>query len=411
MKPLNSEIYQPPSPVNYTAPTVVQPIWQPLDLVAMNYKDAKKELTTQLAKQYGVKYCLLLDRARSGLNLLINAFGLDGEWITTSMMHRPTGVLLKQQCKNLVFADVNSDFTISSDSVRRVLSTRSNVILATHLYGKVADVATLREIADQHGLALIENAVHMPGGFDSHGKRVGSWGDATIVSFNIDKPLGGLMGGALLTNRKDIWEAVQNYQLAPVDLKEVWGRVFTTYLAYRLKPLLLKTPFGKKYRGISNGVTEIEQFSIEQYKEYTSRQIHTTQALAALKSLDRLDNTLEIRYKNSKTLTDMLKNNDLLDLPTSDAHRPHTYTYYPIVLRNGKRLELGKVLADLGIETKWRYYPLHLQKDFSSSKKDSDMSNTERLWKNHLLIPTGVNSNDKHIMHLAEALHIATDKL
>ncbi len=411
MKKLITEVYQPPSPKNYKIPTVVQPVWRPLDLMTLKYKDAKENLATELCKQYGVSHCLLLDRARSGLNLLINTYGLRGEWITTSMMHRPTGVLLKQQCKNLALADVDDDFTILPDSVNRLISPQSDAILATHLYGKTANLKSLRNIADQHNIALIENAVHMPGGFDSYGKRIGSWGDATVLSFNVDKPLGGLLGGALLTNRDDIWQAVQSYKLESPGLAELQNRVLTTYLAYRLKPLILKTSLGKKYRKAKDGVVEIEQFSIDHYKKYSCGNIHPIQALAALKSLGRIDQTLTVRQRNAELLTKQLQKNVLLDLPSSDEQRPHAYTYYPIVLKKESRFELGRILSDLGIETKWRYYPLHLQSDFVSLRRDPNLNNTERLWRNHLLVPAGASSSKEHIMYLANAINNTTSQL
>jgi len=89
---------------------------------------------------------------------------------------------------------------------------------------------------------LIENAVHMPGNITVDQRKLGSWGDAAVISFNVDKPVGGILGGALITNRDDVYEAVSRQAIGASNGKECWNRVYTSFLAYHLKPLLLRMP-------------------------------------------------------------------------------------------------------------------------------------------------------------------------
>lgn len=401
---LDAEIrLQPRKPTCYRLPPVVQPQWHWWDLVGGRHANAIEALRDVLCERYGVKHCLLLDRARSGIFLLCKAFGLDGEWIMTSLMHRPTAVVLANHSADLAFADVDEAMTIAPASVERMVAARTNAILATHTYGKAADVVALRAIADRHGLALIENAVHLASSCNVGGRPLGAWGDASVLSFNVDKPLGGILGGALLTNRDDIWNAISKYPLGPPNTKEMRERIRTTYTAYRLKPLLLKLPGGRKHREATDGVAEIEHFDINTYRSFTPRQIHPLQARIALSCLHREMRIIQSRAEHAQVLNERLHSDHRFSLPTSTADRPHTFTYYPLILREGARLKLGDYLADAGIESKWRLAPLHAQPEFMDMRRD-DLQVSDRIWKQHLLLPMGPSTSRRDVEYLANTL-------
>lgn len=394
---------QPAKPAHYRLPPVVQPQWHLSDLWLRQCKDEAEALRQRLCKNYGIRHCLLLDRARSGLYLLCKAFGLDDEWITTSLMHRPSVVVLSNHASGIAFAEVDESLTIELGSVERLISPRTCAILATHTYGKAADVVALRHLADRRGLALIENAVHMASGRMVSDRPIGSWGDATLVSFNVDKPLGGILGGALLTNRDDVWNAVSKYALGPANTKEMRERIRTTYLAYRLKPLTLRLVSDRRHRAESDGVEEIERVDINMYRAYTPRDIHPRQARVALACLGREANMVATRSENAARLNDRLREDKRFLLPESTQDRPHTYTYYPLILRDGSRLDLGRHLAQAGIESKWRLAPLHTQAGFTDARHDV-LDRSEALWRQHLLLPAGASTTRKQIDYLADTL-------
>ena len=394
---------QPEKPSSYQLPPVVQPLWHWNDLIGGLRADVMEELGRQLSQRYGMKHCILLDRARSGIFLLCKAFGLDGEWIISSLMHRPTSVLLANHCTGVAFADIDEYMTLNPASVERMISPRTCAILATHTYGKAADMAALRILADKHGIALIENAVHLASGAQINARPLGSWGDASLLSFNVDKPLGGILGGALLTNRDDIWQAAKRFRLAPARAQVVFDRIMTTYTAYRLKPLLMKIPIARKHRAEIDGFSEIEHFDITTYQSYSPRHIHPMQASVALANLLKLPEIVNSRCEHARQLSERLKCDSRFSLPKSTVDRPHTFTYYPLVVREGSRASLGTYLAKAGIESKWRLAPLHIQNGFEKMPKD-EMVMSEILWKQHLLLPTGPLTSKKQIDYLAKTL-------
>ena len=393
---------QPPFPSVYKVPTLVQPGTTFTNLItsALLNRDISN-LEKYLCKFYNVKYCLLLDRARTGAYLLSKTMDLNDEWITTSFMHRPFTVLLANTASSIVFADIGTDFTINTKSAESLISSKSQVLLATHMYGKSANIVELRKIADKHGLFLVENCVHMPGKYQIYKKALGSWGDAALLSFNVDKPLAGLLGGALLTSRDDVWHSVNKIKLENNEVSHVLNRIGSTYVGYYLKSLIIK--LGLKKTENVDGVKDIEEFPLSKYTQYSPKKIHYLQKVAAFKNLQKIDMWNIKRRENAVLMTKLLKENQSLILPTDTAERPNSYLYYPVIFKNQNRFSVANKLANKGIETKWRYYPLHMQSEFKTCRYES-LENTFNYWKQHLLIPIGHKLKSHHINYVANAI-------
>ncbi len=393
---------QPPLPGRFRVPTLVQPQWRFRDLfAALSPEAAGEALRSALCAQYGVKHCLLLDRARSGAHLLGQTMGLRGEWILPSFMHRPTATVVRHLASQVALGDVGEDFTLDPASAERLCTPATQALLVTHMYGRSADMPALRALADRRGLFLVENAVHMPGGVRVGGRLAGSWGDAAILSFNVDKPFGGILGGALLTNRDDVWEAVGGLALGAPEPRETWNRLYTTYVAYRLKPLILRAAFFGGLRSPADGVAEIESFGLDRHARYQARRPHALQVAAALHAARRSARYTERRQANARRLTGRIERRELVGLPETSAERPHAFLYYPMRFLRHDRARAGERYSALGVETKWRFYPLHLQPDFEQCRRD-ELSRTELYWRQHLVLPIGVNLSDADVDYIAE---------
>jgi perosamine synthetase len=99
-----------------------------------------------------------------------------------------------------VWADVRPDnFLIDPTSVEARISQRTKAIWVTHLFGYPAEVDTLREIADRHGIYLLEDCAHVVYG-EYKGKMLGTWGHIGTFSFNCFKQLSTGEGGIAITD-------------------------------------------------------------------------------------------------------------------------------------------------------------------------------------------------------------------
>lgn len=113
-----------------------------------------------------------------------------------------------------VFADVMPDrFTLSAESVKRLITPRTRAIIVTHLFGHSADIEAIRAAAP--GLTVIEDAVQGFGGYYGH-KPIGASGEFSFVSFDNTKMVGG-RGGVLLFDDDSLLEGLDAdvHQLQP----------------------------------------------------------------------------------------------------------------------------------------------------------------------------------------------------
>jgi aminotransferase EvaB len=100
-----------------------------------------------------------------------------------------------------IFADVDArHLNIDPTAVTTVISPRTKAIIATHLYGRMAQMPELKSLASQHGIALLEDCAQAHGA-SLDGVRAGAWGDAASFSFYPTKNLGALGDGGLVTCR------------------------------------------------------------------------------------------------------------------------------------------------------------------------------------------------------------------
>jgi dTDP-4-amino-4,6-dideoxygalactose transaminase len=109
-----------------------------------------------------------------------------------------------------VFADIDEKtYTIDPEQVDLAMTPRTKAIMPVHLYGQPADMTKLKQIADDHKVALIEDACQAHGA-EYRGQRTGTLGDAAAFSFYYSKNLGAYgEGGAVVTNNRGIASRVQ----------------------------------------------------------------------------------------------------------------------------------------------------------------------------------------------------------
>ena len=100
------------------------------------------------------------------------------------------------------------------DSLRGALEAGARTIVAAHLYGIPVDLDTSRELANEYGALLIEDAAQGAGG-SWRGRQLGSWGDLGILSFGRGKGRTGGGGGALLANTERGASVLSNLREIP----------------------------------------------------------------------------------------------------------------------------------------------------------------------------------------------------
>jgi len=99
-----------------------------------------------------------------------------------------------------VMVDVAAgSWSIDLKEIEKAITPKSRVIIASHLYQEMVDAAALRQLADDAGLVLLEDACQAPGA-SVRGRPAGSWGHVGTLSFGGSKVLTSGNGGAILTS-------------------------------------------------------------------------------------------------------------------------------------------------------------------------------------------------------------------
>lgn len=167
---------------------------------------AVARLERRLRDLYGVKYALCVSSATSGLTAVALATGLrNSEIIAPVLTYGATLAGFLMLGNHVRFADVDPvTLCVDPADVEKLIGPRTKAIVSVDLFGVPSDSAALRGIADDHGLILIADAAQSFGATRGGILRVDA--DAHVLSFTVGKTLCAGEGGAVLTNRADLYE-------------------------------------------------------------------------------------------------------------------------------------------------------------------------------------------------------------
>ncbi len=115
-----------------------------------------------------------------------------------------------------VFCDIDPlDGTIDPEQIERNITPRTKAINVVHPFGAVADMAAIMDVANRHGIPVIEDCSHAHGA-EFSGRRVGSIGQIGCFSLQKSKLLTAIEGGVLTTDDRSLYEravALGHYEL------------------------------------------------------------------------------------------------------------------------------------------------------------------------------------------------------
>ncbi|NLE76042.1 MAG: DegT/DnrJ/EryC1/StrS family aminotransferase [Chloroflexi bacterium] len=166
----------------------------------------------RFAAQMGYRHVSGVQSGSAGLRLALLACGLrpGDEVITVANSDIATTAAISQCGGRPVLCDIQpSDYNMDPAAVESLIGPRTAGLLPVDMYGHPADVRTLRQIADRHGLFIVEDAAIAAGARD-HGQPVGAFADMVVFSCAPFKLLEGLSyGGLVATARAELHRQVE----------------------------------------------------------------------------------------------------------------------------------------------------------------------------------------------------------
>jgi dTDP-4-amino-4,6-dideoxygalactose transaminase len=294
-----------------------------------------------IAKYCQVKYAVALNSGTDALIMALDLLGVGpGDEVITppNSFIASTAVIIHRGARP-VFVDVLPNQNIDPDKIESAITSKTKAIMPVHLTGRVCEMDSIMEIADKHGLSVVEDAAQAIGS-KYKGKPSGSIGHVGCFSTHPLKNLNACGdGGFMTTNDEKIYlkaRAIRNHGMANRN--------------------------------------NVNQFG------YVSR-MDNLQAAILNYRLQRLDVIIDKRRKNAQSYFEAINAAEIL-LPIENNHEFNTY--HTFVIQVEKRDELKGRLLNQGIETAIHYpIPIHLQPaakslgyklgDFPVTEKQSGM--------------------------------------
>ena len=167
-----------------------------------------KQFEEAFAAYHEAEFALAMANGTLALQAALLALGVEpgDEVILPAYTFVATAAAVRYAGAHPVFADVDpTTFNLNPQDAARRITPRTRAIMPVHIGGNPADMAAINKLAEQHGLAVIEDAAQAHGAI-YNGRKVGAPGLAGCSSFQSSKNMTGGEGGILLTNDRAYYE-------------------------------------------------------------------------------------------------------------------------------------------------------------------------------------------------------------
>jgi len=170
-----------------------------------------EEFEENFSSYCGRKYGVATSNGTVALQLALKALGIDkeDEVIVSDLTFIATANAITYCNAKPVFVDSHPDYwCIDPEKIEEKITSKTIAIIPVHLYGHPCDMDAIMDIAERHGLYVIEDAAEAHGA-EYKGKKVGSFGDVSCFSFYGNKIITTGEGGICLTDNDELAESMK----------------------------------------------------------------------------------------------------------------------------------------------------------------------------------------------------------
>jgi perosamine synthetase len=281
------------------------------------------EFERRFAEFTGAKFAIATSSCTSALHLSLAALGIGpgDEVLLPSFTFVATANAVEYTGATPVLCDIDlNSFNIDVGEIKKRITHRTKAILPVHLFGLSAQMAPIQEIAEQHGLRVIEDAAC---GFGTYyrGRHVGNFGTTGCFSFHPRKAITTGEGGMITTSDPDLMATFRS-------LRDHGA----------LKSDLL--------RHVDLGGSLLPEFTRLGYN-YRLTDLQAALGVAQMKAADQI---LEARRARALKYHQKLKDEAWMKTPDSPPDQVHSFQSYvcllcPLVVGGPKKPEVDRVMA------------------------------------------------------------------
>tara|TARA_B110000971_G_C20032814_1_gene512337 strand:- start:1556 stop:2704 length:1149 start_codon:yes stop_codon:yes gene_type:complete len=338
------------------------------------------EFQADLEKYLDVKHVIPCANGTDALQIAMMGLGLEqgDEVITADFTFAATVEVIALLKLTPVLVDVDpKTYNIDIAALKRAITPKTKAIVPVHLFGQVANMEAIMEIASAHNLFVIEDNAQAIGADyrfkDGRKKKAGTIGNVGTTSFFPSKNLGCYGdGGAIFTN----------------DDK----------LAHTIRGIVNHGMYTRYYHDVVG----------------VNSRLDSIQAGVLKAKLPLLDTYCNARRNAARFYNNAFASNPNISTPTTsacgeicDSCDCHVFHQYTLQITNGKRDDLHKYLLEKGIPNAI-YYPvaLHSQKAYAAARyKESDFPVTNELIKTVISLPMHTELDKKQLEFITATIN------
>lgn len=319
----------------------------------------------EFAAYCGSEYCVGVANGLDALTLTLRAWKEMGRLQEGDEVIVPANTYIasilaitENRLKPILVEPDEGTFNLCPQKTAEAITPNTKAIVAVHLYGQIAPMQELMDLAEQHNLLVLEDAAQAHGA-SLNGRKAGSWGHAAGFSFYPGKNLGALGdAGAVTTDDEDLAKTI---------------RALGNYGSHR--------KYENLYQGVNSRLDEL-------------------QAAMLRVKLSHLDEEIKKRRKVAERYKQKIKNRNI-KLPTATNTQGHVWHLF--VVSSDNRIDLQNHLRTLGIQSLIHYpIPPHQQKAYEHLKLGVQPL-TETIHRTALSLPISPVMTDEQVADVIEA--------
>lgn len=343
-----------------------------------------KKFQKDLEDYLDVKHVIPCANGTDALQIAMMGLGLEqgDEVITVDFTFAATVEVIALLKLTPVLVDVDPDtFNIDIEALKKAITSKTKAIVPVHLFGQVANMDAILEIAKQHNLFVIEDNAQAIGANytfkDGSQQKAGTIGNVGTTSFFPSKNLGCYGdGGAIFTNDDE--------------------------LAHTIRGIVNHGMYTRYYHDVVG----------------VNSRLDSIQAGVLKAKLPNLDNYCNARRNAARFYNNALANNENIITPTAKSNKTsscnsicdtcdcHVFHQYTLQITNGKRDDLHKHLLEKGIPNAI-YYPvsLHAQKAYKDERyNEEDFPVTNNLIKTVISLPMHTELEEDQLIFITQTI-------
>lgn len=332
-----------------------------------------KRLEDNMAAYVGRKHAAAVSNGTVALDLAIEALELNpGDEVIMPAFTIISCILgLVRRGIKPVLVDSDPDtWNMDVSHIEEKITAKTKAIMVVHIYGLPVDMDSVIELANKYGLMIIEDGAEAHG-LEYKGKKCGSFGDISIMSFYPNKHVTTGEGGMVLTDNERMYERCNSFR----------------NLCHKPGFRFVHEELGYNYR-MSN-----------------------IQAAVGVAQLEKIEEHLQKKQEMGKLYQEIFRNNEKFQKPLEKtSYAQNVYWVFGLVMDKSDKRSAHEVIEQLakeGIGCRPFFYPMNLQPALKKLGlfEGESYPVAEWLYEKGFYVPSGLSLTEEQMLYIGEKVN------